>query len=107
MSRTFNWSRSFFYKVYKKDIYDYQEDKILSVLHEYMDNMKGSLLDAACGYGNHYLEKLNLNDFSTVGIDIDPTVKERNKLHKDFIICDLHHLRTEYKFSCIVSINTL
>lgn len=72
-----------------------------------MNGVKGSLLDAACGYGNHYLEKLDLNDFSTVGIDIDPTVKEKNILHKDFIVCDLHYLRTKCKFSCIISTNTL
>ena len=44
---------------------------------EYMGEIKGPLLDAACGFGNPYLDKLRLNKM--IGMDIDPTVKDRNR----------------------------
>lgn len=71
-----------------------------------MGEIKGKVLDAGCGFGNPYLEKLQINKSLSVGIDIDPTVKSRNKLHSNFIIDDLHYFDTEEQFEAIISVDT-
>jgi len=98
------WSRNWFNNYYHEDIYGYIVNRFLPIVCEYMGEIKGPLLDAACGFGNPYLDKLRLNKM--VGMDIDPTVKDRNKLHQEFIIGYLHYLNTEQRFEGIISINT-
>jgi SAM-dependent methyltransferase len=69
-------------------------------------DINGRVLDAACGFGNPYLEKLNINSSLTIGLDIDPVVKKKNRLHQKFIIEDLHNFNSELHFDCIISVNT-
>ena len=101
-----NWSRSYFNKVFKEDIYGYIEKRFFPIVFKYMGSINGTVLDAACGFGNPYLEKLNINNSFTIGIDIDPAVKKKNRLHQKFIIEDLHNFNSELRFDFIVCVNT-
>jgi SAM-dependent methyltransferase len=98
------WSRNWFNNFYKEDIWGYTEKRFFPIVYKYMGEIKGAVLDAACGLGNPYLEKLNLKN--SVGIDIDPVIKDRNKQHQNFIIQDLHFLNTEQRFEGIISVYT-
>lgn len=98
------WSRNWFNNYYHEDIYGYIEKRFVPIVRKYMGGIKGVVLDAGCGFGNPYLEELHPNN--TVGMDIDPIVKDRSKLHQEFIIGDLHYLNTEQRFEGIISVNT-
>jgi SAM-dependent methyltransferase len=105
MSR--KWSHRFFEKIFKEKLYGYNEKRLFPIIDRYMKQINGAILDAACGYGNSYIEKSHLISHFVVGMDIDPTVKERNKIHDNFIIGDLHSLQFDQKFDLIISLNTL
>ncbi len=98
------WSHHWFKNHYREDIWGYIERRFSPIIYKYMNEEQGLVLDAACGFGNPYLEKLRLDN--TVGMDIDPSVKDRNKIHQEFIIGDLHYLNTERRFEGIISVNT-
>lgn len=99
-------SRTWFNKFYHEDIYGYIENRFFPVVYKYLSQTYGKVLDAACGYGNPYLERMDLDKFSLVGIDIDPSVRSRNKIHNNFIINDLHNFESSEKFEAIISVNT-
>ena len=98
------WSRAWFNSHYREDIYGYVEKRFIPIVREHMGGVKGVVLDAACGFGNPYIETLGLKN--TIGTDIDLTVKNRNKLHEEFIIGDLHYLNTKQRFEGIISVST-
>lgn len=99
-------SRKWFNKFNHEDIYGYIEKRFFPIVYKYISEIKGKVLDAGCGFGNPYLEKLQIDKSLTIGIDIDPTVRGRNKLHNNFIIDDLHYFDTEEQFEAIISVNT-
>lgn len=68
--------------------------------------MDGVLLDAACGSRNVLLDK-ELLGVRTVGLDADPAVRDRNTLHDEFLIQDLHDpIQFDERFSAVVSMFT-
>jgi len=99
-------SHNWFNKFYNENVYTYLEKRFFKIVIKYLANIDGAILDAACGAGNPYLEKMYINKNRLFGIDIDPSVRIRNKLHENFIIEDLHHMKTERKFQAIISVNT-
>lgn len=101
---TFKWSRNWFNNYYHEDIYGYVFARFIPIVTKYISQSKGTILDAACGFGNQYIKKLGLTN--TIGMDIDPLVKDKNQLHKEFIIGDLHELKAKQEFNCIISLNT-
>jgi len=98
------WSHDWFKNHYRENIWGYIEKRFFPVVYKYMNEEQGLVLDAGCGFGNPYLEKLRLDN--TVGMDIDPSVKDRNKIHREFIIGDLHYLNTKQRFNSIISVMT-
>lgn len=101
------WSRNWFNNHYHEDIYDYLARRFTPTLNKYLNGIKGPILDAACGFRNVYLRKLHLSNVSSVGIDIDPAVKDRNKLHKKFFIQDMHQpINNNHQFNGIISVYT-
>ncbi len=102
--KAYSLSRNYFNKIYHEDIYGYFENRFRPIIFKYIKKVNGIVLDAACGFENKYLKELNYKN--TVGVDIDPDVKYKNKLHKNIIIQDLHYLDLTQKFGGIVSVNT-
>lgn len=99
-----NISRYWYNWWYGHDLYGTEGDPFLPIVKDSLRAHPGPLLDAACGFGNTYLDGTHLED--SVGLDIDPTVVTRNKLHRDFIVADLHSFRADRRFSLILSLYT-
>ena len=81
------WSRNWFYRHYGEDIYGYIEKRFSPIIKNNIGEESGYILDAACGFRNTFIQDIGLHN--TVGMDINPEVKNKNKLHKEFIIGDL------------------
>lgn len=62
------------------------------------------IVDAACGSWNVFLAELNIG--KSVGIDIDERVRRSNKLHKEFLIQDIHEEIPLEEVGAIVSVYT-
>ena len=98
-----NLSKCLFSIFFKENMYGYVERRFSSIVHKYLSNSE-PLLDAACGLNNVYLNGRDLK--CSFGVDIDPNVKIKNKIHKKFIIQDLHKPLPNEKFKTIISIYT-
>ena len=61
-------------------------------------------MDAACGFNNPYLH--HTENLNTIGLDIDPQVKIKNKIHKKFIISDIHEINFKDEFDYVISVYT-
>ena len=77
--RARNLSQNFFKIYFKEEIYGYIEKRLFPIVFKQMSEINGRVLDAACGFGNPYLEKLNINSSLTIGLDVDPVVKKKNR----------------------------
>jgi SAM-dependent methyltransferase len=96
-----NWFRNRF----GEDAVGYDIRRFAPIVSEYIENAD-SIMDAACGNYNYFLKDIKLTGRLTIGVDIDPTVHLTNKLHDNFLICDLHSIITEKKYDLILSLYT-
>ncbi len=101
------WSHHFFKRMFNEDIWEYEKNRYHSILRRYIGEINGKVLDAACGFTNPYIEKKDLENKFSVGMDIDSAVKDKNKIHNEFIIGDLHGFKSRQEFQLIFSVNTL
>jgi SAM-dependent methyltransferase len=103
--RWYWWSDAYFSRRFGCAISDYIKDRSLPVVERYLRGKK-KILDAACGSGNMYLEEIVTVDMETTGLDIDPGVRESNKLHGRIVIGDMHEYRPVSHFDAILSLFT-
>jgi SAM-dependent methyltransferase len=99
------WSYCYFMEKYGESVWEYLETRFEPIVSKYINGNK-IVLDAACGFNNVFLERLNFKSSESVGVDINDEVRGLNKIHRKFIICDLHYLRSEKKFETIISLYT-
>ncbi len=89
-------SKSFYQKVYGKGLWDEPMLTFFPLVKKYLVDHDRSkrILDAACGFNNEYIAKLLKEDHikkeNLIGMDIDESVHEKNSLHSDIIIQDMH-----------------
>jgi hypothetical protein len=90
------FSKRVYKRIYHRDIYEEPYDTLLLRIEEYLENQEtgGAIVDAACGVRGCFVRRLLsdniVNRADLVGIDIDPSVKEKDDIHNKVIIQDLH-----------------
>lgn len=99
------WSDTYFKKHFSCSMTDYILNISLPLVERHLSGRK-KLLDAACGSGNMYLQKIDISKAETTGLDIDASVRKTNKLHKNIVIQDMHEFKTEPQFDAIFSLFT-
>lgn len=104
------FSKRWFARKFGCEVHDYGVHEIKTTISSHLNGLNGlnrTILDGACGYGNSFLEKDVLGDVRTIGIDVDSTVRSKNKLHDEYIIQDLHKpLPFDDELSAVVSMFT-
>ncbi len=103
--RWYWWSVAYFERRFGCSIHDYIMKAALPVVEGAL-RKKGKLLDAACGSGNVFLENLDLTGLETTGVDIDPSVRETNKFHRNIVIDDIHNFKAVRQFDAVLSVFT-
>lgn len=81
------------------------EARFEPIVRKYLDG-KSRVLDAACGFNNSLLARMKFRSDESVGVDINEEVRHSNALHKNFLICDMHALRSEARFEAVISLFT-
>lgn len=99
-----SWSLAIFRTIYGEEYWEFNQRRFLPVIRDALAPVHGTVVDAACGAWNYYLAKLDRRE--TIGIDLDGSVRERNELHREFLICDLHDPIALHNVGGIVSVNT-
>lgn len=100
------WCIEWFKRRFGIGVFDYLESRFIPIIELYIKN-KRTLLDAACGKRNRFLSSIDLAKMTTVGVDIDSSVLDNNIIHNNFIISDLHSIKTDLCFDIIISAYTL
>lgn len=90
--------------LYGEEFWGYTQRRIMPIVRERLASVDGAVVDAACGAWNPYLGKLPSRE--TIGIDVDEAVRERNTLHRNFVIQDLHDEIGLKNVGAVLSINT-
>ena len=112
MSMLKQWSQGFYRAVYKKGIYDEPQLTFMPIVQGILvDGQRPKrILDAACGFANPYIDALvntgKINAQNLVGIDIDESVKQKNKIHHDIRIQDIHDPMGDHEFDAAISLYT-
>jgi SAM-dependent methyltransferase len=97
-------SMTLFSRLYGEELWQYDQSRFRPIVCEALDPIEGIIVDAACGSWNAYL--YGRTSAETVGIDVDPAVRDRNRIHRRFLIQDLHDEIGLQEVGAIVSVNT-
>ncbi|MEM9683480.1 MAG: methyltransferase domain-containing protein [Pseudomonadota bacterium] len=103
-SRMRSCSLCLFNGIYGEEFWEFNQRRFLPVVRDALAPVSGPVVDAACGAWNYYLAHLDRRE--TIGIDLDDSVRERNTLHNDFLICDLHEPIALQDIGGVISVNT-
>jgi 2-polyprenyl-3-methyl-5-hydroxy-6-metoxy-1,4-benzoquinol methylase len=98
-------SLKWFRDVFGEDSFTYIHRRFSCIINKYIQK-SNSLVDAACGKYNNFLHNVDLTGKQTLGIDIDPSIKQSNKVHNNFLISDLHSLNIIAHYDVILSVYT-
>ncbi|MCA9249372.1 MAG: methyltransferase domain-containing protein, partial [Planctomycetales bacterium] len=107
-------SRHFYQRTHNCDVYDEPVLTYLPIVEKHLSNGNGKatgrILDAACGYNNVYLQPLlkqgSIDASQMVGMDINDDNRNRNIIHKQVVIQDLHEPIDLGQFHSIISVYT-
>ena len=89
--------------------YEQPYNSFLPIVRKHLTGKK-HILDAACGFKNRYLETLVAENSipldGLAGIDIDPIVKDKNRLHHTIYVQDIHNPFPVSGFEAAISLYT-
>ena len=100
------WSHRWFKKHMSEDIYEFSRARYQPVVNRYLSEIKGTILDAACGYGNFLWDREAIRCSRSVGLDIDAEAIRKNQIHNEFINQDMRDLLRRDAFEGILSVYT-
>ena len=97
-------SFTLFRQIYGTEYWGYNKAAFLPIVRDALAASPGLVVDAACGYRNAYLEDIDVEE--SIGIDLDDSVRAKNKHHSNFVFQDMHEKLELRDVAAIISVDT-